>query len=161
MRRMRGFTLIEIVIVVLIIAITLALVSVNLQRGDENRVRDEVDRLVLRLHAAQDEAILQGQVLVVLFSNDGYRFLRVNNKGQLTPIETDDTLAPQKLPDGMTLSFEMDGATEGQEAILVLEPSGNVMPFTLTVRAGQAIWQAQGLANGRIQAQPVGAAHAG
>ena len=151
---MTGFTLIEIMVVLLILAVTLGMVGINLQRGDNNRVQEEADRIVILLQAAREEAILQGQVFVVQFSNDGYRFLRDNNKGKLELIEQDDVLSPRSLPDGVTLSFTMDGAAADTEAGLILDPSGSFIPFVLTLRAGEATWQALGLANGKIQSKP-------
>lgn len=150
---MAGFTLIEIMVVLLIIAITIGMVGVNLQRGDNNRVQEEADRIVILLQAAREEAILQGQVFAVQFSQDGYRFLRLNNKGKLELIERDDVLSPRSLPDGVTLSFTMDGAAADTEAGLILDPSGSFIPFVLTLRAGEAAWQALGLANGKIQSK--------
>ncbi|HJW81696.1 MAG TPA: type II secretion system minor pseudopilin GspH [Acidiferrobacterales bacterium] len=156
-----GFTLIEIMVVLLIIAITIGMVGINLQRGDNNRAQEEADRIVILLQAAREEAILQGQVFAVQFSTDGYRFLRLNNKGKLEQIEKDDVLSPRSLPDGVTLSFTMDGAAADTEAGLVLDPSGSFIPFVLTLRAGEARWQALGLANGKIQSKPPEPLHAG
>jgi len=158
---MAGFTLIEIMVVLLIIAITIGMVGVNLQRGDNNRVQEEADRIVNLLQAAREEAILQGQVFAVQFSTDGYRFLRLNNKGKLEQIEKDDVLSPRSLPDGVTLSFTLDGVAADTEAGLILDPSGSFIPFVLTLRAGEATWQALGLANGKIQSKPLEALHAG
>jgi len=156
-----GFTLIEIMVVLLIVAITIGMVGINLQRGDNNRVQEEADRIVILLQAAREEAILQGKVFAVQFSNDGYRFLRDNNKGKLELIEQDDVLSPRSLPDGVTLSFTLDGAVADTEAGLILDPSGSFTPFVLTLRAGEATWQALGLANGKIQSKPLEALHAG
>jgi general secretion pathway protein H len=154
-RLMAGFTLIEIMVVLLIVAITIGMVGVNLQRGDNHRVQEEADRIVILLQAAREEAILQGQVFAVQFSNDGYRFLRLNTKGKLELIEQDDVLSPRSLPDGVTLSFTMDGAAADTEAGLILDPSGSFIPFVLTLRAGESTWQALGLANGKIESKPL------
>jgi general secretion pathway protein H len=156
-----GFTLIEIMVVLLIVAITIGMVGVNLQRGDNHRVQEEADRIVILLQAAREEAILQGQVFAVQFSNDGYRFLRLNTKGKLELIESDDVLSPRSLPDGVTLSFTLDGAAADTEAGLILDPSGSFIPFVLTLHAGEATWQALGLANGKIESKPLEALHAG
>jgi general secretion pathway protein H len=150
-----GFTLIELAVVLLIITITIALVGINLQRGDNNRVREEADRIVILLQAAREEAILQGQVFAVQFSKDGYQFLQLDGKGQLSLIKTDEVLSPRVLPDGVTLSFEMDGVAADQQAGLIIDPSGSFAPFVLTLHAGEAVWQAQGLANGKIQSRPL------
>lgn len=161
MRRAQGFTLIELVIVLLIITITIGLIGINLYHGDNDRVRDEADRIVLLLQAAREEAILQGQVFGVQFTQEGYRFQRLNAKGKLENIKTDEVLGPRTLPDGITLSFEMDGVAANDEAGLLLDPTGNFIPFVLTLRAGNAVWQALGLANGKIQSKPVEARRAG
>lgn len=156
-----GFTLIEIMVVLLIIAITIGMVGVNLQRGDNNRVQEEADRIVILLQAAREEAILQGQVFAVQFSENGYHFLRLNSKGKLEEIEKDEVLAPRRLQDGVTLSFTLDGAAADTEAGLILDPTGSFTPFVLTLRAGEARWQALGLANGKIQSQQPEPLHAG
>jgi general secretion pathway protein H len=156
-----GFTLIEIMVVLLIVAITIGMVGINLQRGDSNRVQEEADRIVILLQAAREEAILQGKVFAVQFSNDGYRFLRLNDKGKLELIEQDDVLSPRSLPDGVTLSFTMDGAAADTEAGLILDPSGSFIPFVLTLHAGEATWQALGLANGKIESKPLETHRAG
>lgn len=158
---MSGFTLIEIMVVLLIIAITIGMVGINLQRGDNDRVREEADRIVILLQAAREEAILQGQVFAVQFNTDGYRFLRLNNNGRLEQIEQDDVLMPRSLPDGVTLSFTLDGAVADSEAGLILDPSGSFIPFVLTLHAGEATWQALGLVNGKIQSKPPEPLHAG
>ena len=152
-RRATGFTLIEIAIVLLIITITIGMVGINLHRGDDNHVRDEANRIVILLQAAREEAILQGQVYAVQFTHDGYSFQRLNTKGKLEAIKTDDVLMPRVMPDGVSLSFEMDGVEAKTENILILEPSGAFDPFVITLRAGEAVWQALGLANGKIQSK--------
>ena len=157
---MSGFTLIEIMVVLLIVAITIGMVGVNLQRGDNNRAQDEANRIVILLQAAREEAILQGQVFAVQFTKDGYRFLRFN-KGKLELIEKDDVFSPRTLEEGVMLTFTIDGAAADTEAGLVLDPSGSFTPFVLTLRVGEAAWQALGLANGKIQSKPLEARHAG
>ena len=161
MRRARGFTLIELLVVLLIFSIMLGMLGINLGRGDRDHVRDEADRLVVLLQAARDEAILKGTILAVEFHPDGYRFLHLDNKGKLVPLANDDTLLPHVLPEGMTLTFDMDGTPAGGDANLILDPSGSLSAFTLTLRAGQASWLAQGQANGKIRSRPPGSSNAG
>lgn len=143
-RRATGFTLIEVMIVVLIIGVTLGLVGVNLMRDDRDRVKEEADRLAMVLSAARDEAILQGRVLVVDLRRDGYQFLRIGSDGKPVPIEGDDSFLPRRLPNGMTLSAEIDGVTSiTNESTLVIDPTNTLPNLILTLRLGEFRWLAQ------------------
>ena len=70
-RSQRGFTLIEVAVVMLVIVIVLGIVSVNLEPDRETPVRDEARRLVLLLQTAQQESILQGKILAVAIERSG------------------------------------------------------------------------------------------
>ncbi|MGB7543010.1 MAG: GspH/FimT family pseudopilin [Burkholderiales bacterium] len=159
--RTGGFTLIEIMVVVLILAVAVGLIGVNLGRGETDRVREEADRLVLLLQAARERAILDGQVLAVQFFSDGYRFLQLDARGRLTPIAGDDVLSQRRLPEGVQLTAAAESALPGSDAGLLFEPSGVLPEFTLSLRSGAAVWQAQGTADGKIRSLPPGSAHAG
>ena len=52
MRLNRGFTLIEVAVVMLVIVIVLGIVSVNLEPDRDSIVRDEANRLALLLQTA-------------------------------------------------------------------------------------------------------------
>jgi general secretion pathway protein H len=156
----RGFTLIELLVVLLLLTITIGIVGINLGSNDSDRVRNESSRLAALLQTARDEAILQGQILAVQFQPDGYLFLRVNEKGTLTPLETDDTLRPRRLPEGMSLTVDIDGVPAENGAGLIFEPSGQLPSFVLTLRYGEAAWHTRN-ENGRIRALSPEALHAG
>lgn len=139
-------------IVVLIISITLGVVGVNLTRDDRDRVRDEADRLATVLSAARDEAILQGRLLVVEFERDGYRFLTLDTKGAWQPIEHDDSFTPRRLPDGMTLTAEIDGAPSATaKTSLQFDPTTPLPALTLTLRIGEARWQARSIQGSHVR----------
>lgn len=161
-RRLRnGFTLIELVVVLLILTLTIGLIGLNLGDSDNDRVREEADRVAALLQTARDEAILQGRILAVQFQAGGYRFLRVDSQGKLGPLTGDETFRPRNLPEGMTLSLVLDGAPGTAETGLVLEPSGQIPPFTLTFRLGNAAWQARGENGGRVRSAHPDEPHAG
>lgn len=77
MRNARGFTLIEIVVVMAIIAALAAIVGPNLFAGS-NRGKDferEAATLAVRIRLAQDDAMLYGREYGIVFAEDGYRFV--------------------------------------------------------------------------------------
>jgi general secretion pathway protein H len=151
-RRAAGFTLIEIMLVVLVISITLGMVGVNLARDDRDRVKEEADRLAMVLSTARDESILQGRVLVVQFRRDGYAFLRIDVQGGLQPIEGDDSLVSRRLPGGMTLSAEIDGSpATTTDPVMVFDPTGTLPNLTLTLRLGESRWLAKSVHGNRVR----------
>jgi general secretion pathway protein H len=83
--RARGFTLIEVLVVVAIIVIVVGLVGVRLARGPEDLVREESERLALVLSAAREEAILQGRVFAFGAGRESYGFMRLEKDGRLKP----------------------------------------------------------------------------
>jgi len=153
-RRHRGFTLIEIAVVMLIIVIVLGIVSVNLEPNPEIAVRDEANRLALLLQDAQQESILQGKILAVAFAPEGYSFLMLDDKGEFRPLSDDEVLRSRPLAPGVTVfSVDIDGVKETEAPRLVLLPSGELPAFTITLARGNSQWQVQGKLAGEISAQ--------
>ena len=62
-RATRGFTLIEIMVVMVILGITLALVSVNFSQDDGKVLSEEANRLAALLEHAQNEAMITGNAI--------------------------------------------------------------------------------------------------
>ncbi len=70
-----GFTLIELMVVVTIIAIASAAVVLTLP-GDQSRVREQAERFALRLAGARDQAILSARPVRIHADAGGYGFER-------------------------------------------------------------------------------------
>ena len=157
-RRCLGFTLIELVVVVLLLSIIVGMVAVNLDADDTSEVRDEADRLALLLNTAQQDAILEGQVLALALEERGYHFLRLNDSGTLAPIIGDELLRPRELAPGIMVSaIEVAGAQqEGEQRAILLQPSGELEDFAITLRKRAARWQVKGsLTDGIRSVAPV------
>jgi len=115
--RSRGFTLIEILVVVLIIGIISAgvLLSVNLT-GRDRELERESDRILNLVNYAREQAELQTREYGVIFHDDGYEFVAYDaRRGHWRDVFEDDALRLRKLPDG--LSFKL--AVEGRPVVLV------------------------------------------
>jgi general secretion pathway protein H len=150
-RRHAGFTLIEVAVVMLVIVIILGMVTINLGGDDTATVRLEARRLALLLQTAHEEAILNGRIVAVALKEDGYTFLEVDSKGKFRPLEQDSVLRARPLPLGMVLSaVKIEGAPDDAEPRLLLFPTGELLPFSLTLSHGQARWQVIGEYNGEI-----------
>ena len=80
-----GFTLVEILIVVLIMGVMAGAIVFSMQPNSRSRaVGEEAQRLYAMIHFASDEAIFTSQELGIEVFGDGYRFL-VLNEGQMDP----------------------------------------------------------------------------
>ncbi|MBL9065312.1 MAG: GspH/FimT family pseudopilin [Sphingopyxis sp.] len=73
--RANGFTLVELMVVLAIMALAATAVVLTLP-GEERSVRSEADRLAARLAAARDVAVIEGRSVAVNFAPSGYGFER-------------------------------------------------------------------------------------
>lgn len=153
----RGFTLIEIMVVMLVIGIVIGMISVNLEPDRETPVRDEARRLALLLQTVQQEAILQGRVFAVMIEREGYSFLILNDNREFTPVSGDEVMRARPLPPGIVISaVKVEGVPENGETRkprLILLPTGEISPFTLTFSRGDVRWRVEGTLTGEITAQ--------
>jgi general secretion pathway protein H len=97
----RGFTLIEVLAVVVIIAIatSVVLLSINVV-GDDRDLEREARRLASLIELAADEAELQGRDFGVEFIRQGYRFVEYDPySGSWSGIVGDDMFRQRRLPD--------------------------------------------------------------
>ena len=73
----KGFTLIEIMVVIIIIGIMTALTALNVTSNDPARnLKKEAQRFVAVVSQAVDEASFQQQELGIVATEDGYQFVR-------------------------------------------------------------------------------------
>ena len=156
----RGFTLIEVLVVVLLMVIVVGMVGLKIG-GDEGRaVRQEADRLSVLLQTAQQEAILQGQVLALALGNEGYAFQGLDDQRKFSALN-DPVLRPRELPPAMSiLSITLDGVPAEKAPRIILYPTGELpQAFVITLGQGEARWQVRGALNGTIQSAHPDAPH--
>lgn len=135
----------------LLLVIVLGMIGINLNRDDKAILRDEGDRMAVLMQTAQQEAIMQGRPYVLNLAGDGYRFLRLDDSGELVAIGGGDVLGPRLLPATVAVtSVTIEGVDE-ESANIVFDADGALPGFLITLRAGNADWYVQGSANGKIR----------
>jgi general secretion pathway protein H len=151
--RAAGFTLIEILVVMLILVVVIGIVAANLSIGPEDRGREEAERLVLLLRSAREEAVLQGRLYAFAASAADYRFLTLNERGRLVPV-ADDLLRERRLPPDVRIaSLRVDGSGDAERDGVLLSPSGELPEFALVIEAGSARWTIVGRPQGDFRLQ--------
>lgn len=148
----RGFTLIEIAVVLLILVIVVATIGIELRATDRVTVRDQAKRLALLVHAMRQQAILQGEAYALGFDRDGYRFFALSPKGRWTPVQRDNMFRARQFPKGVAVSVEVNGAQ--RQGLVRIAPSGLVTPFNVVFTEGDARWRVTAAANGDVSADP-------
>lgn len=108
----RGFTLLEIMVVMIVIAVivTMAVFMVGDQRGQN--LDHEARRLMAVLEMSSQEAILKFVEIGVVFDNQGYQFVSFDDASQEWqeyPAGKAAPLRPYKLPEGMFIELDFDG----------------------------------------------------
>ncbi len=106
----RGFTLVEILVVVVIIAIISAgiILSVNLTGRDKD-LEKESDRLLSLVNYAREQAELQTREYGLLFRDDGYEFLTFDIRRGWRDVYEDDALRDRNLPAGLDVRLSVEG----------------------------------------------------
>ena len=130
--RERGFTLVELMVVLAILALAATAVVLTLP-GEEHDVRHEADRLAARLAAARDVAVIEGRGVAVRLAPSGYGFeRRVADAWQPLPGRA---FARRAWPSGMAFA-----AADGQSAAHILfdRVGTSPTPQAITLSAGTA-----------------------
>lgn len=134
--RAGGFTLVEIMVVMVIIGITLGLVSINAIPSPRQDLQDEARRLSLLLQLARDEAIVRNRPVTFEATPERYRFL-VRNETRWDPIGNDDLLRERAFRHGpLTLLLEPGSAGTANPLRLTFGREPVDKPFLLTLANG-------------------------
>ena len=149
----RGFTLIEVLVVLMIMGLFVGLVSAIVRPDDRGLLRVEAERLAQLLDLAGAESRLAGKSIAWTAEGSGYRFWRMTGDSEVSAdwseIRDSDLLRARALPPGMTISgLEVENMRADGPMRLEFAPYGEVLSFTIEMSLGAARYA--------VAASPVG-----
>ncbi|MDN4037962.1 type II secretion system minor pseudopilin GspH [Massilia sp. YIM B02443] len=117
-----GFTLVELLVVMVIIGITLGLATLNAIPSPRQDLQQEAQRLALLLQLARDEAIVRNRLVAFEANGERYRFMVRGDTGW-EPVTRDDLLRERQF--------------KNAPLRLVLEPAGTGGPDLMRITFGR------------------------
>jgi len=133
-----GFTLLELLVVLVIVGITLGMVSFNAMPDERQILQNDAQRIALLLQLARDEAIVRNQPIVFEADTDRYRFL-VRNENSWQILEQDDLLREREFkraPVMMSVTPPSAAQTDPLRITFGREPVSR--PFVLILATGNS-----------------------
>ena len=159
--RSSGFTLIEILVVIVILGVIIAVATVSVGvLGRDREVEDQARRLWAVMTQGREEAELQGRDLGLFIDDASYEFMMFDPKRSgWVVVEDDDLLTRRVLPPGVRMRLWLESREVVLEATrtptadelkkrapqVIMLASGEVMPYRLEIarEGADASWQVQ------------------
>jgi general secretion pathway protein H len=170
-RAQPGFTLLEILVVIVIIGVMVSMATLSIGvLGADREVKEEAERFWAVLRQAREEAELQAIDVAIFVGQTDYEFLRFDTRrNEWTPIVEDKLYAQRALPEGLRFRLwlenreivlkpglpdrsKKDESQKWPPQITVLS-SGDVVPFEMHIErdAAPALWRVTSLADSDLR----------
>lgn len=135
----RGFTLLELMVVVLIMGLIVGLVSVVVEPDERSLLKVEAQRLAQLLELAASEAQITGISLAWTAEADAYQFQQQTEATGWIAVTGNDSLRPRKLPPGIRLSGLVIENSPAPESLRIeFGAYGQTTAFVVELSSGTA-----------------------
>ncbi|WP_245742659.1 type II secretion system minor pseudopilin GspH [Marinobacter segnicrescens] len=103
--RQAGFTMIEILVVLVLLGLLASLAIVNLGGGEQRELNSKVRELYVLMQTAAEQAILNNEELGLVVDEQGYRFLVYDELEQTWRSESERLFQGRNFPEWMSVTL--------------------------------------------------------
>lgn len=151
-RRLHGFTLLELMVVLVIASIMLAIATLNLMPNAQTVLRDESQRLALLLENGAMASQAGGQALAWSGTGNSYRFWQRTKEGEWVRIERDNLLHPRALPEAVRIGdVSFNGRRIEPGSLVLLSPELAAKDFRISLISGNLSSDVVGNGLGKVE----------
>lgn len=125
-----GYTLIELLTVLVILGITTGMIIFTITPNYQKQLERFADELSRAISLAQEQALLQATTLRLVLSPTTFHFAEPQEK---TAISTQPTAALYQLPRGIAISFK-EQTQLTHPPLVSISADGSFLPFSLVIR---------------------------
>ena len=150
-----GFTLIEMLVVLVIMGILVGMVTANARPSDSDQLRVEAERLAQIMDMAAEESRTTGSTMAWSADASGYRFWRLGADDEWSEIRDSDLLRPRRLPPGMALSnLRVEASPPSRFMRVQFSPGGSALAFVLDLSLGSDSYEIASSPMGDLRISP-------
>ena len=148
----RGFTLLEMLVVLVVASIMLSVVTLNLLPNAQTVLREESQRLALLMENGAMSSQAGGQPLAWSGTGSSYRFWMRTKEGEWVRIERDNLLHPRTLPKTVRIGdVSFNGHRIEPGALVVLSPELSAKDFRVTLLSDDLVSDVVGNGLGKVE----------
>jgi general secretion pathway protein H len=164
MAKRQGFSLVELLVVVVIVGVVALGVTLSVRGTSERRLSREAERFAALVGQACEQAELGGREIGIVVDSGGYAFRRLAGTDWLD-FPADGELRPRTWAEGLHAELAREGRTADLSSTpdgapqLVCFSSGELTPFVLTLALGDAPmrYRVSGTEDATVEVKRVGA----
>ncbi len=136
-RHNRGFTLLELMVVVALIGVLLGVVSLATGNSPMRVARQEAGQLLQLVQQLREQAVIEGREYGVRIQRDEYRVMRLEPEGWQATADV------HPLPQGLFLHLEQEGQPlnlDGTLPQLLMLSNDELSAFVLSFASSEQVW---------------------
>jgi len=149
---MRGFTLLEMLVALVVASIMLTVATLQLMPNTETVLREEAQRLAFLMENGAMSSQTGGQPLAWSGTGNSYRFWMRTKEGEWVRIEHDNLLHPRTLPEGVRIGdVSFSGRRIEPGSLVVLSPELSAKDFRVSLLSGNLVFDVVGNGLGKVE----------